>query len=1002
MKSNPSYNIVIGYFSQSSFLPELTTLGIPTIELENISSLSQLFQNDFYHIVHFYGSKKVFQALKQYVPHYTQLVETVFNDLPKGDNTSSFDQRGNTKTIFVNQELKDIWGVSGDVIPYGIDTDLLPREDRNFLRAKHNIGNETKAIGIVPKASEDINVNFLIQIAQLFQRKVVSFKLVLFYDGPVKSILINKISSLKLDSYICFADPRKVALGFVDIYLDTSFDNELRTYTMQASCYKIPFVARSTPENNRFIQAGSSGMLYDQDNIEALYNRLTIASRTNRADIKLPESYHTSLTVSKISEVYEKEVTQVVVVKPEESKEVTYCIIPYSIYGGAEVYLENHIKKGTFTNVHLVFMSPGNQLLENTKGKVPSTLISTGIPGLGNFFVTNKVKRALFYNSANISRFLSKLKGTLGLNITEIIHSYHQWSDSMHGVDRSFVDKEVVVAATIAKQWSIAKYEVIPPCIDDLKFKIPKAPHKGIVIGTVARFSAEKDLKRVVDIASYLDDNYKFVIVGKDGGTKRDVQNYINEKKLNNRVIIKDHNNEIEKEYAQFDAFLLTSKVEGTPLTILEALAADLPVFAPDIGAIREMLEGKDSYIFFPTEDNQLIADKIRERMSGVNELNSLVSSSKNLDVLSPPSIKKTIIVLQTDTMGLRAIKTGFILSKYFNVIGVCQKSPTTFFNGWGDSYFPIIANQNLESTFRKLLATTKISAVYYHNPGEYTIIALFRTIPQLQKIPLIYDVNDCLSLNVSYAPTTHHLNQKVKEALISHESSLLKLATKIVSPSLQLSTYLNSISPTTILTFPNYFCDFGIGVNFNQKFSQKDNKIHVAYSGGLTFIHKRSVYYLYDIIKKLLENPEVVLHIYCISAEDLKEYKKLDNTRVIIEPKDSPTSTINKMSQCDAAFCIFNPAMWYNPLCITILPNKMFDYISAGLPILAHNSTPNITDFLQKNNVGWALSGEVLDFSELTKENIKIKADNISSTVLKEMNMSNYSDMLYGFLKEF
>src|SRR5690606_19530174 len=45
--------------------------------------------------------------------------------------------------------------------------------------------------------------------------------------------------------------------------------------------------------------------------------------------------------------------------------------------------------------------------------------------------------------------------------------------------------------------------------------------------------------------------------------------------------------------YRELDVVLLTSHSEGQPLVILEAYAAGIPVVATDVGACREMIEGR-------------------------------------------------------------------------------------------------------------------------------------------------------------------------------------------------------------------------------------------------------------------------------------------------------------------------------------------------------------------------------------------------------------------------
>jgi glycosyltransferase involved in cell wall biosynthesis len=49
----------------------------------------------------------------------------------------------------------------------------------------------------------------------------------------------------------------------------------------------------------------------------------------------------------------------------------------------------------------------------------------------------------------------------------------------------------------------------------------------------------------------------------------------------------------VKKVYPEIDVMVLTSISEGQPLTILEAACAGVPTVATDVGACRELLEGR-------------------------------------------------------------------------------------------------------------------------------------------------------------------------------------------------------------------------------------------------------------------------------------------------------------------------------------------------------------------------------------------------------------------------
>ena len=71
----------------------------------------------------------------------------------------------------------------------------------------------------------------------------------------------------------------------------------------------------------------------------------------------------------------------------------------------------------------------------------------------------------------------------------------------------------------------------------------------------------------------------------------------INNEKLSN-VHLMGFKKDVFRYYGLFDAFLLTSKMEGTPISILEAMASGIPVFTSKVGEIPSIVKDEETGFF--------------------------------------------------------------------------------------------------------------------------------------------------------------------------------------------------------------------------------------------------------------------------------------------------------------------------------------------------------------------------------------------------------------------
>lgn len=134
----------------------------------------------------------------------------------------------------------------------------------------------------------------------------------------------------------------------------------------------------------------------------------------------------------------------------------------------------------------------------------------------------------------------------------------------------------------------------------------------------VAALRPEKNharfLRMAAGVRSELPDA-QFVIVG-DGPFRADLERLADQLRLREAVHFLGCRSDVHKILPVCDVFALTSDNEAAPVSILEAMACGLPVIAPDVGSIGEMVvEGVCGYRVSPSHES-LFAERVLTVMS--------------------------------------------------------------------------------------------------------------------------------------------------------------------------------------------------------------------------------------------------------------------------------------------------------------------------------------------------------------------------------------------------
>ena len=125
-------------------------------------------------------------------------------------------------------------------------------------------------------------------------------------------------------------------------------------------------------------------------------------------------------------------------------------------------------------------------------------------------------------------------------------------------------------------------------------------PEEAVVVITVARLVWFKAVDQLIEAAALLDrpaDKVRFVIVG-DGDKRTMLESRIRERGLEGRVHLLGPRLDVPRLLALSDIFALPSVSEGMPISILEAMAYELPVVATNVDGNPELIvEGETGHM---------------------------------------------------------------------------------------------------------------------------------------------------------------------------------------------------------------------------------------------------------------------------------------------------------------------------------------------------------------------------------------------------------------------
>jgi glycosyltransferase involved in cell wall biosynthesis len=147
-----------------------------------------------------------------------------------------------------------------------------------------------------------------------------------------------------------------------------------------------------------------------------------------------------------------------------------------------------------------------------------------------------------------------------------------------------------------------------------LPSKERRKPDSPFTFLTVGRLVPVKNIEIQIEAFAQLEKEFpdtRLIIVG-DGPLRGSLQFQVESLRLKDKILLEGRQEDVGKYYAEADAFLLTSDLEGWGVAVTEAAAYSLPIIITDVGLAGEFIKGDENGLVIPVGDTAALVSAMK------------------------------------------------------------------------------------------------------------------------------------------------------------------------------------------------------------------------------------------------------------------------------------------------------------------------------------------------------------------------------------------------------
>ena len=556
-----------------------------------------------------------------------------------------------------------------DVIYNGVDLNrFFPSEElRKETRESLGIRDGEIVMGMIANMRHEVKGHKIL-IKALPLVHVPNLKVILIGDGSMRGTFERYAIRLKVRDKLLFLGARRdinALINACDIICAPSLSEGFSNTILEAMAAGKVVIASNVGGNPEMVTDGETGALVRPRHYEALAQGIEEVLAEPSALPKIGEAarrrvendFSIEKMVHDYEAYYEKLMEKLLSRSPQkkkrlkkkvrlqgETRSIRVMHIIWSLdLGGAEQVVMNltrHFDRKKFQPIVCCL---------NEKGRYAYLVENDGIPVFEmkkypklDFLLLPRLVRLIKRTKVDLIHthlFTANLWGRLAAKLARVpvVSTEHGMDSWRSAIDLSldqwlatFNQKIICVSEGVRRFYGQrnsnldGKVKIIHNGIDVERFSAPAdreeirrqlglnpSAHVVGIVGRLVPDKAHEDFIDAVKIISEQDPLIRGLIIG-EGKLHRQLKAKVMKMHLEDKIYFLGNRNELPPLYRAMDIFVMSSIREGFPLTILEAMAANIPIVATDVGGVGECIEHEKDGILVPARNPKALATAIQ------------------------------------------------------------------------------------------------------------------------------------------------------------------------------------------------------------------------------------------------------------------------------------------------------------------------------------------------------------------------------------------------------